>query len=109
MPTFTDALDVDVGDPTKASDYDSLADNTEANREFADIDHDFTISTGTGHHNTTIHFGTALAATTIAFGWWEDSSGSLWLLGQTGQTSDIARGTAEFYIQLGDIRDVPTS
>ena len=48
---FTDALDVDIGDPTKASDYDTLADNTEFNREKADVDHDFDITTGDGYHN----------------------------------------------------------
>ena len=48
---FTDAMDVDIGDPTKASDYDTLADNTEFNREKADVDHDFDITTGDGYHN----------------------------------------------------------
>ena len=47
---FTDALDVDIGDATKASDYDNLADNTEFNRETAAVGHDFAISGGDGHH-----------------------------------------------------------
>jgi len=104
---FTDALDVDIGDATKASDYDQLADNPEWLRAKADVEHDFDISTGDGHHNGTIHFGTALAAATIALGWWEAADGSLWLIGQTSQTGNISRGAAEFYIQLGDINDVP--
>ena len=47
---FTDALDVDIGDPTKASDYDTLADNPEWLRTKNDVDHNFDISTGTGYH-----------------------------------------------------------
>jgi hypothetical protein len=47
---FTDALDVVIGAATRASDYDSLADNTEFNREKADAEHDFDISTGDGKH-----------------------------------------------------------
>lgn len=111
---FTNALDVDIGDPTKASDYDTLADNTEFNRETSDVDHDFDISTGDGHHNQSIHFGTALTLeatpnSTIALGWWKSASGSLYLLGEFNQTGSISRGTADFYVQLGDIGDVPSS
>lgn len=47
---FTDALDVDIGDATKASDYDTLADNPEWLRDKSDIEHDFDISTGDGKH-----------------------------------------------------------
>lgn len=111
---FTDALDVDIGDPTKASDYDTLADNTEFNRETSDIDHDFDISTGDGHHKKTIHFGTDLtwqsvSNTTLACAWWVDSSGSLWLLGKNDETGTFNRADADFYFQLGDIADVPAS
>jgi hypothetical protein len=49
---FTDALDKDVGDATQAADHDSLADNTEFNREKADVEHHFDISTGDGAHKT---------------------------------------------------------
>jgi len=52
-PGFTDALDVSPGDAILASHVDSLADNTETNREMADIGHDFDISTGDGYHNAT--------------------------------------------------------
>ena len=49
---FTNALDVSIGAATKASDYDSLADNTEFNREKADAEHDLDISTGAGKHKS---------------------------------------------------------
>lgn len=48
---FTNSMDVDIGDATKASAHDNLADNTEFNREKADVDHDFDITTGDGYHN----------------------------------------------------------
>ncbi|MBU2060122.1 MAG: hypothetical protein KKB38_20620, partial [Gammaproteobacteria bacterium] len=47
---FTDALDVNVGDATKASDFDTLADNPEWLRTKSDVEHNFDISTGTGYH-----------------------------------------------------------
>ena len=106
---WTSSLSVAVGDPTKASHYNQLETNVDYVRDLVDADHDFDVSTGDGHHNGTIHFGTALAATTIALGWWAAADGSLWLLCQTAQTGDISRGTAEFYLSLGDINDVPTS
>ncbi len=49
---WTAALDVDPGDYTKASDYDTLADNPEYLQVLADVDHDFHITTGTGKHKT---------------------------------------------------------
>ena len=71
---FTDSLDVTIGDATKASDYDNLADNTEFNRTKADVDHDFNISTGTGKHKTiqfladsTYNVGSAAARPAIVF------------------------------------------
>ena len=53
--SFTDTLDVNIGDATKASDYDSLADNTEFNREKAGAEHDMDIATGDGSHNAVKH------------------------------------------------------
>ena len=47
---FTNGLDVDIGDPTKASDYDTLADNPEWLRDKADVQHHFDISAGDGTH-----------------------------------------------------------
>ena len=52
-PGFTDALDVSPGDAILASHVDSLADNTETNREMGDVSHDFDITTGTGYHRAT--------------------------------------------------------
>ncbi len=49
---FTDGADVAVGDPTKETDHDSLADNTEFNRDLLDVEHDFDISTGDGSHKS---------------------------------------------------------
>jgi len=66
MATFTDALDVDVGDATKASDYDNLADNTEFNRETANVDHNFDITTGDGYHRSIIrHSGSINASVSL--------------------------------------------
>jgi hypothetical protein len=50
MPSFTDALDVSVGDAILASHVDNLADNTEFNRELMDIGHDADVTTGDGYH-----------------------------------------------------------
>lgn len=47
---FTDGLSVAVGDAILASHTNALADNTEFNRELADVGHDFDISTGDGYH-----------------------------------------------------------
>lgn len=112
MPTFTNTLDVDIGDPTKASDYDTLADNTEFNREMADVDHDFDISTGNGYHY--MHIGNPMhihvdASTIWSIGWWQDSSGGWWLLGNTAEVASFTRGDADFYIPNGSINDVPAS
>lgn len=93
---------VAVGDPTEADDHNDIT-------TYGDADHDWDDSTGSGHHKATIHFETALTATTIALMWWEDSSGSLWLLGKTGETDTFTRAEAQFYIPLGNISDVPTS
>jgi len=49
-PGFIDSIDVAVGDAILASHVDNLADNTETNREMADVAHDFDISTGDGYH-----------------------------------------------------------
>ena len=54
---FTDALDVDIGDSTRAVDHDTLADNPEWLRDKANQEHDFDISTGDGSHKD-ITFGT---------------------------------------------------
>jgi len=72
---FTDVLDVDVGDATKASDYDTLADNPEWLRDKADVDHDFDISTGTGYHNAS--YDAALHMVNVDSG--NESAGTLWL------------------------------
>ena len=47
---FTDALTAVTGNPTKASDYNSVADNTEFNRTLGDAEHSFAISGGDGTH-----------------------------------------------------------
>ena len=47
---FTDGLDVDIGDSTRAVDHDTLADNPEWLRDKANQEHDFDISTGDGKH-----------------------------------------------------------
>lgn len=112
MPTFTDALDVDIGDPTKASDYDTLADNTEFNREFADVDHDFDVSTGTGYHKMMVaspqHIEVA-SGVIWTWGWWQDATGGWWLLVNTAEVASFSRANADFYIPNGSISDVPAS
>ena len=114
---FSDGIDVDVGDAILASHVDNLADNTEFNRENADVDHDFDISTGDGHHemnasgssNKPQHVNTGTGTYgTITLGFWEDSTGGLWWLGDTaGAVFD--RADADSYIALGNIADVPAS
>ena len=47
---FTNGISVSVGDAILASHPNNLADNTEFNREKADVNHDFAISTGDGYH-----------------------------------------------------------
>lgn len=47
---FTDGISVSVGDATKASIINNLADNTEWLRDKANAEHDFDISTGDGTH-----------------------------------------------------------
>ena len=47
---YTLALDVNIGDYTKASNYDTLSDNADYLQVLADVDHDFHVSTGTGKH-----------------------------------------------------------
>jgi len=47
---FTNSISVSVGDAILASHTNNLADNTEFNREKADVNHDFAISTGDGYH-----------------------------------------------------------
>lgn len=106
--TFTDALDVDIGDPTRASDYDTLADNTEANRETADVDHDFDITTGSGYHNGAFSDGIRLvngAGSTSAAVLYLDDNGKLWIKSATGTTtpptpSDASDG--EMLVSGGD-------
>ncbi len=61
---FTDAIVTTVGEPTKSSTANSLAANTEFNREKADVQHNFDISTGTGYHKDIIAI-TAGATTKI--------------------------------------------
>ncbi len=47
---FVDALTVVVGNATKKTDYDQVADNTEWLQTLLDVEHDFDISTGDGKH-----------------------------------------------------------
>ena len=69
---FTDALDVNIGDPTKASDYDTLADNPEWLRSKSDVDHNFDITTGTGYHKASYNAATHFySGTNYVFEWWD--------------------------------------
>jgi len=89
-PGFTDGVDVAVGDAILASHVDNLADNTETNREMADVDHDFDITTGDGHHNG--DFATGLVLRTDAEDRWAqvflgtDASGNVTLRVKTSTT-----------------------
>lgn len=87
---FTDLISVTIGDPTKASTPNSLADNTEFNRDYADIDHNFDITTATGYHNGAydaafhlINTDGATSAATIFL----DDSGDVWLKTALGTTT----------------------
>ena len=109
---FTDALTVTIGNPTRKSDYDSVADNTEFNRETGAKDHDFGISTGTGNHlfrvGAPMHIQVAVA-TVWTLGMWQSADTRWWLLGNTADVASFTRAQAEFYIALGNINDVPTA
>lgn len=69
---WTANLDVDIGDYTKASDYDLLADNADYLQTLADVGHDFDISTGTGYHRGLYSNPVIFKASASVFG-------SLWL------------------------------
>ena len=69
---YTLALDVNIGDYTKASNYDTLSDNADYLQVLADIGHDFHVSTGTGYHR-------ALYSAPIIFKASASVWGSLWL------------------------------
>jgi hypothetical protein len=113
MASFTDGINVSVGDAILASHTNSLADNTEFNREASDQDHDFAISTGTGDHKCRIGepMHMQVDATTVwTVGWWEDAAGAWWLLVNTADVASFARGDADFYIPTnGAIGDVPAA
>lgn len=111
---FTNGLDVDIGDPTKASDYDDLADNTEFNRETSDEDHDFAISGGTGYHRCSIdnpmHIIVETGGPTVwTGGWWLGSDTRWYWLFNTADVASFSRADAEFYIQARPISEVPAS
>ena len=74
---WTAALDVDVGDATKETDYDPLADNAEYLQVLADIDHDFNVSTGTGYHNGVHSAGTHMVGSSKSATIWFDTSQNL--------------------------------
>ena len=84
---WTAGLDVDVGDPTKASDYDTLADNPEYLQTLADVEHDFNVSTGDGSHKD-ITFG---ADSTYSIG--ATASHALALYTDAAYVSATASGT----------------
>ena len=109
---FTDALTVTIGNPTRKSDYDSVADNTEFNRTTADQDHDFDISTGTGDHKLRVGEPMHIqvdASTVWTLGMWQSADTRWWLLGNTADVASFTREQAEFYIALGNVNDVPTA
>lgn len=113
---FTDAFRVTIGAPTKKSDADTIAANTEFNRGCADQDHDFDISSGTGDHKFRVgkplHMQvttTGGTAQTWSVGWWQSVSGSWWLLCATGDYTSFNSTGAAFYLRTGDIRDVPNA
>jgi len=56
MVDFTDGIDVVVGGAILASHTDNLADNTEFNRSWGDVEHNYDISTADGSHKD-ITFG----------------------------------------------------
>lgn len=62
---WTPSLDVDIGDYTKASDYDLLADNPEYLQVLADVQHNFDVSTGTGYHKAITQLITDAAGATV--------------------------------------------
>lgn len=88
---FTDGIDVATGDAILASTTDNLADNTEWLRTYANVDHDFDITTGTGKHKT-IQF---LADSTYNVGSAAVRAANVYAdsIGDTGQALTIAATT----------------
>ncbi len=86
---FTDAIVTVVGEPTKSSTANNLADNTEFNRTYANIQHNFDISTATGFHKNTI------PDTDSTYNLGDSSTPKRWAnvytdaLGDTGQTLTV--------------------
>jgi hypothetical protein len=95
---FTDGIDVAVGDAILASHTDNLADNTEFNRSWADVDHNFDISTATGKHKD-IQFG---ADSTFDIGTTAVRAANLFVdnIGDVGQTLNFTGGV----LFNGDVR-----
>ena len=94
---FTEGLDVDVGDPTKASDYDTLADNPEWLRDKSDVCHDFSISTGDGYHRGEYDGGLIIkndAEDAWAYIWLENDGGTVRLRANLGITEVAATPSA---------------
>lgn len=79
---YTLALDVNIGDYTKASNHDNLSANVDYLQLLADVGHDFHISTGTGYHRALYSAPTIFKASASVFGslWLDDTNAAniLW-------------------------------
>lgn len=91
---FTDGLTSTVGSPTKSSQYNNVADNTEWLRTQSDVQHDYDITTSTGKHKHTVpladstyDLGTGLLRYRIAY---------IDTLGDSGQALGVAATTLSF-------------
>ena len=49
------------------------------------------------------------SSTIWSVGWWQSANDQWWLLVDTSNADSFVRSEADFYIPLGDIRDVPSS
>ena len=106
---FTSDRTVVVGNTTKKTDHDQLADNTDYLEESLSKIMDPAAADGLN-----FSVGAALkievsAGTIWTLGFWQSADGRWWLLGNTADVTSFVRADADFYIPIGDIADVPTS
>ena len=112
---YTLALDVNIGDYTKASNHDNLSTNVDYLQVLADVQHNFNIITGTGYHKAITQLITDAAGATVKdllTSEWDPASGSA-TIGQAirlilAKMPDSANNQ-DIYAALRTISDTVTS
>ena len=107
--TFTSDRTVVIGNPTKKTDHDQLADNTDYLEEALAKIMDPAAADGL-YFSVAAPLKVEVSAGVIwTMGFWQSADGRWWLLVNTADVASFARADAEAYIPLGNIADVPTS